>query len=343
MARLFTFGLPVRESARVQARVQAPDLAHAYASQVGTREPCLYKSVLLDAHSRGKTRTLDLMALTTSIATAAGAFDTVDFLARLNSDVMRAFFTPEGQKDDAWRVLALELREHGNASVLVELHASGAAYWPLLAGMTYDALRVRGPKAWARFCEKVDDPRQRSDQYFKALTDLAGAWVIVRDATKLYNYVDCVRACMCAEPGAIAFSQDFGPSIARRVYAWLPGAVPVEIGVMHPYAAHVFAHDSALRDKRAAESRNEPYTGKIAAPINYWVGGAWDAVEKALLEVASVTASAESAELERTARARAALVAVGLAWPFDAEAGDDDKGNRLQAPHASQDARVATQ
>ena len=279
------------------------------------------------------------MALPTSTSTStAGAFDTTDFLARLNSDAMRALFTPEGQKDGAWRVLALELRERGNASVLGELHASGAAYWPLLAGMTHDALRVRGPKAWARFCEKVDDPRQRSDQHYKALTDLAGAWVIVRDATKLYNYVDCVRACMCAEPGAIAFSQDFGPSIAKRVYAWLPGAVPVEIGVMHLYAAHVFAHDSALRDKRAAETRNEPYTGAIAAPINYWVGGAWDAVEKALLENSPV-----STELERTARARVALAAVGLAWPFDVEAGDDDQGDRLQAPRASQGASVATQ
>lgn len=264
--------------------------------------------------------------------------DTVDFLARLNSDAMRALFTPEGQKDDAWRVLALELREHGNVSVLAELHASGAVYWPLLAGMTHDALRVRGPKAWARFCEKVDDPRQRADQYFKALTDLAGAWVIVRDATKLYNYVDCVRACMCGEPGAIAFSQDYGPSIARRVYAWLPGAVPVEIGVMHPYAAHVFAHDSALRDKRAAELRNEPYTGKIAAPINYWVGGAWDAVEKALLENSPV-----STQLERTARARVALAAVDLTWPFDADAGDDDQGDWQQVPRASQGAGVVTQ
>lgn len=203
-----------------------------------------------------------------------------------------------------WAPLADALVGCSDATFAMLRGASHDAYMTVLGGLDGDVVVVSRPaKRAARYAIKHAGAVARPDGAFKCVSDLAGFSVELTDAPRLRPLAASLVERFRAAGGAAFTSTAYGPSISERVYALLPGCAIAEISVRHPFAAHVFKHDSALRDEkdRAAGKAIAHELPDGQSPIDYWRDGAWNEVQDALLAG------------DKTA-ATNALASRGLAW-----------------------------
>lgn len=146
---------------------------------------------------------------------------------------------------DEWKILADAILD--NPSMLCVAHECGMTVYQKCIEACFsqiDDIRLicRPIKLRVRYAVKFSkaDP-------FKCVSDLCAFRVLTKDVANLKTYAKMLVNYV-NDNGGIAFTMDFGPSISERVYIIIKGQVVCEVSICHPFAAHSFKCDSALRD-----------------------------------------------------------------------------------------------
>lgn len=208
-------------------------------------------------------------------------FDTGIFLAALD-EVARKQLNPAGIRSPLWQPLAEYLCEATDDDFAQLQSVAAHQTEEVLGGYVEQGLEVRrrNSKRSVRYVEKWKASKQKPDGRFKCLSDLAAYQVLMPDATMLGATAENVYERFAVAGALVYLCPDEPPSLAKRMYVWWPGGPIVEVFVLHPFAATVFKHDSALRDMR--DGIKHEYLGD-AGPIDYWANDVWQMVSQALM------------------------------------------------------------
>ena len=218
----------------------------------------------------------------------AGCFDAAAWTADVHA-AADACFKDESLTNPIWRPLADTLMAAG-ATDLAKLNLSAVdameAVLEPLVDLGYQVCR-RKPKRVERLCVKYASGNTKADTPFKCISDLIAYKVLVRDASAIRAMAADIVERFKAAGGRAFTSTRYAPSLSDRVYVLMPGCAIAEIAVLHPFASHVFKHDSALRDVR--DGITPEYLGEHG-PVDYWANDVWNSVSNALMTGADLDA-----------------------------------------------------